>query len=116
MSTMTTTATELPELASPDATALPPETDEVEYPEGNWIAQSVAHGDAVRQATTALHHHFRERQQVLVAMELMVYYQRDNNQAKLQPDVQVVFGVRRGDRSSFKVWEEGKAPDFVLEV
>ena len=113
---MTTTATELPKLASPGATALPPETDEVEYPEGNWIAQSVAHGDAVRQATTALHHHFRERQQVLVAMELMVYYQRGNNQAKLQPDVQVVFGVRRGDRSSFKVWEEGKAPDFVLEV
>ena len=116
MSTMTTTAMEHPGLASPDATALPPETDEVEYPEGNWIAQSVAHGDAVRQATTALHHHFRERQQVLVAMELMVYYQRDNNQAKLQPDVQVVFGVRRGDRSSFKVWEEGKVPDFVLEV
>ncbi|MCY4535225.1 MAG: Uma2 family endonuclease [Bryobacterales bacterium] len=116
MSTMTTTAMEHPGLASPDATALPPETDEVEYPEGNWIAQSVAHGDAVRKATTALHHHFRERQQVLVAMELMVYYQRDNNEAKLQPDVQVVFGVRRGDRSSFKVWEEGKAPDFVLEV
>ena len=113
---MTTTATGLPKLASPGATALPPETDEVEYPEGNWIAQSVAHGDAVRQAATALHHHFRERQQVLVAMELMVYYQRGNNQAKLQPDVQVVFGVRRGDRSSFKVWEEGKAPDFVLEV
>ena len=29
----------------------------------------------------------------------------------------MVFGVGRdGDRSSFRVWEEGKAPDFVLEV
>ena len=27
-----------------------------------------------------------------------------------------MFGVKRGNRSSFKVWEEGKAPGFVLEV
>jgi len=114
--TMATTETDLPALASPAPTAAPLEADEVEYPEGNWIAQSISHGDAVRQAATALHHHLRERQDVLVAMELMVYYQRGNNKAKLQPDVQVVFGVRRGDRSSFRVWEEGKAPDFVLEV
>jgi len=49
-------------------------------------------------------------------MELMVYYQLGNNAAKLQPDVQVVFGVGRGNRSSYRVWEEGKPPDFVLEV
>ena len=116
MSTITSTGTELPALASPAATAVPPETEAVEYPEGNWIAQSVAHGDAVGQASTALQHHFRERQNVLVAMELMVYYQSGNSEAKLQPDVLVVFGTQRGDRSSFKVWEEGKAPDFVLEV
>ena len=31
--------------------------------------------------------------------------------------MQVVFGVgRSGNRSSYKVWDEGKAPDFVLEV
>ena len=41
---------------------------------------------------------------------------RGNDKVWLQPDVQVVFGVKRGNRSSFKVWEEGKAPDFVLEV
>ena len=116
MSTITTTGTVLPALASPAATAVPPETEAVEYPEGNWIAQSVAHGDAVGQASTALQHHFRERQNVLVAMELMVYYQSGNSEAKLQPDVLVVFGAQRGNRSSFKVWEEGKAPDFVLEV
>ena len=113
---MATPRTELPTLASPGATAVPPATDEVEYPEGNWIAQSVAHGVAVRQAAAALDLHFRERSEVLVAMELMVYYQLDNSAAKLQPDVQVVFGVGRGNRSSYKVWEEGKPPDFVLEV
>ena len=117
MSTMGTTETELPARSSPSATAVAPERDEVEYPEGHWIAQSVGHGDAVRQAATALHYYFRERADVLVAMELVVYYQRGNNKVWLQPDVQVVFGVEHcGSRGSFRVWEEGKAPDFVLEV
>ena len=113
---MATKETELPTLASPDADAVPPASDEVEYPEGHWIAQSVAHGVTVRQAASALDLHFRERSDVLVAMEVMVYYQYGDNTAKLQPDVQVVFGVGRGNRSSYRVWEEGKAPDFVLEV
>ena len=114
---MAATETELPALTSPGATAVAPEPDEIEYPEGHWIAQSVGHGDAVRQAATALDYYFGERTDVLVAMELVVYYQRGNNQVWLQPDVQVVFGVEHcGSRGSFKVWEEGKAPDFVLEV
>ena len=91
--------------------------DAVEYPERHWIAQSVAHGYAVRLATVGLDQHFRDREDVLVAMELVVYYQRGDNTAWLRPDVQVVFGVQRGvQRSTFKVWEEGTAPDFVLEV
>ena len=107
----------LPSAATDARDAALPEPDGVEYPEGRWIAQSVWHGDAVRQATDALVSHFSGRQDVLVAMELVVYYQRGNNKAHLQPDLQVVFGVGRGgDRSSFRVWEEGKAPDFVLEV
>ena len=91
--------------------------DAVEYPERHWTAQSVSHGYAVRLATVALDQHFRDREDVLVAMELVVYYERGDNTAWLRPDVQVVFGVQRGiQRSTFKVWEEGKAPDFVLEV
>lgn len=105
--------------AAPSAVAEPvvSEPDGVEYPEGHWIAQSVWHGDAVRLATAALHHHFRDRTDALVAMELVVYYEFGNNRARLQPDVLVAFGVGRGgNRRTFKAWEEGKAPDFVLEV
>ena len=109
------TETEVPTL-TPSAAAAVREPEDVEYPEGNWIAQSVWHGDAVSQATVALNHHFRERENVLVAMELVVYYERGNDKVCLQPDVQVVFGVQRGNRSSYKVWEEGKVADFVLEV
>ena len=110
------TETDVPALRSPATAATAPKPDEVEYPEGHWVAPSVSHGVAVRQAATALDYHFQEREDVLVAMELVVYFQRGQAEAKLQPDVQVVFGVGRANRSSFKVWEEGKAPDFVLEV
>ncbi len=116
MSFTPTTEAEVPALTSPAAATAAPEPEDVEYPEGQWVAQSLWHGDAVRQATAALDHHFRERQDTLVAMEVRVYYVRGNDKVWLQPDVQVVFGVKRGNRSSFKVWEEGKAPDFVLEV
>ena len=103
--------------ASSAAEAASREHDGVEYPERHWIAQSVWHGDVVRQATDALRNHFRDREDVLVAMELAVYFKRGDDTAWLQPDVQVVFGVGRGgNRSSLKVWEERKAPDFVLEV
>lgn len=80
------------------------EPDQVELQERRWISQSVWREDAVIQAGTALRH----REDVPVSMELVVYYQRGDNTARLHPDVQVVFGVGRGgSRSSYKVWGEG---------
>ena len=116
MSITASTATQLPAVPSAGPEAAPRESDEVDYPEGHWTAQSVWQGDAVWQATAALRNHFRDRADVLVAMTLVVYYERGDNTAWLQPEVLVVLGVGRGNRSSYKVWEEGKAPDFVLEV
>lgn len=102
---------------SPVTKAVAPEPDFVEYPDRLWVAQSTWHGEAVGLATVALRQHFRARADVLVAMALVVYYERGDSRAWLRPDVQVVFGVERDvPRSTFKVWEEGKVPDFVLEV
>lgn len=75
-------STELSLVASPAAEAVASEPDAVEYPERHWIAQSVWHGDGVRLATAALHHHFNDRDNVLVAMELVVYYERGNHRAR----------------------------------
>ena len=117
MSASALTDTQVPAVPAEDVAAELPQANEVEYPEGHWVAQSVSHGDAVEQATGALRHQFRQRPDVLVAMELAVYYQRGDNQACLQPDVQVVHGVGRSpSRSTYRVWDEGKPPDFVLEV
>ncbi|MDE0103427.1 MAG: Uma2 family endonuclease [Bryobacterales bacterium] len=110
---MVSSSTEYSSLAEVAAS----EPDAVDYPDRNWTAPSLWHGDAVAMAKSALGHQFRERDDVLVAMELVVYYERGNNRAWLQPDVQVVFGVESVEnRETFKVWKEGKAPDFVLEV
>ena len=117
MAVTASSCTKLSAVASPVAEAAAAASDAVEYPEGHWIAQSVWHGDAVILATAASHHNFRDHDDVLVAMELVVCYEFGNNRAWLQPDVLVAFGVGRGgNRRTFKVWEEGKAPDFVLEV
>ena len=109
--------TESSEVATPLAETAAPEPDAAEYPERQWVAQSTWHGDAVGLATTALKQRFRDRENVLVAMELVIYYQLGNDRVWLRPDVQVVFDVQRDvKRSTYKLWEEGKAPDFVLEV
>ena len=114
---MASGSTQYSAVPAPVAGAVASEPDAVEYPERQWVAQSLWHGDAVAQAKTALQQHFRNRDDVLVAMELAVYYEHGDEQTWVQPDVQVVFGVERErQRSSYKVWEEGKPPDFVLEV
>ncbi len=101
MSFTPTTETEATALTPPATAASAREPAEVEYPEGQWAAQSVVwHGDAVRQAATALQHHFRECEDVLVGMDLVVYYRRGDNKLSLQ----VVFRVGRGNRSTFRVW------------
>ena len=110
-------STQYSAVPAPVAGAVASEPDALEYPGRHWIAQSLWHGDAVAQARTALRQHFRKRDDVLVAMELAVYFEHGDEETWLQPDVLVVFGVERGrERSSYKVWAEGKAPDFVLEV
>ena len=63
-----------------------------------------------------LRHHFRGRRDVYVSGNLLLYYQKGNPRAAVAPDVFVVLGVSNADRSSYRLWEEPKGPDFVLEI
>ena len=47
---------------------------------------------------------------------MFLYYQESNPRAVVAPDVFVVVGAPVHKRHSYKLWEESKAPDFVLEV
>ena len=51
-----------------------------------------------------------------VSGNLLLYYEKGNPRAAVAPDVFVVLGVSNADRSSYRLWEEPKGPDFVLEI
>ena len=83
------------------------------------MAESDAQLGTMLYLLTALRIHYRDRADVFVGGDLFVYYEEGNPSAVVAPDVMVAFGVgKREDtpRESYRLWEEPKGPDFVLEV
>ena len=95
---------------------LPPAA--IEYPEsdGKPLAENDPQLHAIHYAFGALRLHYAARADVYVSADLLVYYEEGNPRVSVAPDVFVVFGVEDRMRGNYKVWEEGKGPDFVLEV
>lgn len=92
---------------------------EIEYPDadGKPMAESDQARDYLTYATKVLEIYFQDSLNVYVSGNLFVYYEKGNPKAVVAPDVFVVFGVNKGERRSYKTWEEGdKAPNFVLEI
>ena len=52
----------------------------------------------------------------LVAAAILVYPEEGNVDNRISPDVLVAIGAGCHNRMSYKMWEEGKPPDWVLEV
>ena len=52
----------------------------------------------------------------LVAAAILVYPEEGNVDNRISPDVLVAFGLGTHNRGAYMVWEEGKPPDWVLEV
>ena len=93
----------------------------VEYPysDGRPLAESEAQLRAIVYLVAALYVHFRDRSDVYVGADMFIYHEQGNPEAVVAPDVFVVIGApKREDdpRLSYKLWEEPKGPDFVLEV
>ena len=90
----------------------------VHYPssDGRPMAESDFQRTPLTYAVDRLRHHFRGRRDVYVSGNLLLYYQKGNPRAAVAPDVFVVLGVSNADRSSYRLWEERKGPDFVLEI
>jgi Uma2 family endonuclease len=60
---------------------------------------------------------FAEEANVFVAGDLLWYPQEGDNKTRMAPDAMVVFGRPKGDRGSYKMWEEDNiAPQVVFEV
>jgi len=60
---------------------------------------------------------FRDREDVFVAGDLFWYPVEGRPDIRMAPDVMIVFGRPKGDRPSYKQWEEENiAPQVVFEV
>lgn len=95
----------------------PVECDDDGYPyrDGRPV-ESTLHDDLRIYAKGALRERYAERADVFVASDLGLFFERGDRRALLVPDVLVSFGVDREHRLSYKAWEEGTTPDFVLEL
>ena len=104
------------DLSGPGPHYAPPRR--VHYPESNGLplAETRFQYDSLTYAAGALDVHFRERSDVAVEGNRLLYYVEGDPRSRVAPDVFVVFGVPKRRRRTYLLWEEGKVPDFVLEV
>ena len=105
--------------ASPNHDGEIVEDPSIEYPssDGEPMAENDWQYTALTDTVSTLRVHFQDRPDVYVAGDMLVYYEVNNNQARVAPDVYAVFGVSGNHRRhSWFVWREGKAPDFVMEI
>ena len=88
------------------------------YPssDGRPLAESDWQLHAILDAVAVLDLHFKDRPDVYVSGDLLIYYEEGKPRKCVAPDVFVVLGAARRRRMIYKLWEEPKAPDFVLEV
>jgi Uma2 family endonuclease len=102
------------------ATALSRETKpEIIYPDsdGEPIARNTVQYQYIIAMQVGLDAMFVDNPDVLVAADLFWYPVEGRPDIKNAPDVMVAFGRPKGDRGSYRQWEEnGVAPQVVFEI
>ncbi len=99
----------------------PPEI-EVDYPEGTPMPEGYLHHRRRVELEWALRHWFDRRGDDVgawVCCDINIYYKKGDIKTVVAPDVAVAFGVDAAAQeaeNTFRVWDVGAAPCFVLEV
>lgn len=101
---------ETPGSASTQESLLYPDTD------GKPMAVSDTHRFTLTQLLGRLEQFFRETPEVYVSGDILMYYLEGDPRKAISPDALVAFGIGQKRRRTYLVWEEGKPPDFVLEL
>ncbi len=96
----------------------PTDDEGLYYPEtdGRPLAETDIHLDVIFNTTDKLKTHYATQDDVYVTGNLLIYDIPGKTSRSISPDIMVVFGIEKKRRRTYKVWEEGKAPDFVMEV
>ena len=96
-----------------------PSGAEIDYPSSDGEPMAESERQLIPMAGTffILRDWFRDRPDVYIGCDLLIYYRKGDNGVRVAPDVFAVFGASGNHpRDTWKLWEEGKAPDFVLEI
>ena len=101
-----------------------PGPDELRLPscEDEPVPQNTRQLAVILDCFDCLRRRWRGRRDVFVGSDQFVYWDKDYDSrdnpdnSPAAPDVYVALGVANRHRNSYVVWEEGKPPDFVLEV
>src|SRR5438046_3156921 len=100
-------------------TALIESRPEIEYPDsdGQPMGETGIHVSVVLTLLGVLRRYFADRPRVDVHANMFLYYVEGDPSQNVASDLFVTLDVpadRR--RHTFKVWNEGKAPDLIIEV
>lgn len=80
------------------------------------MAWSLCQGRAMVDAEYPIRFRYESRDDVFVSIDLLVYYSEGPWPKSVAPNVFVSFGVPSYPREVYRIEEEGKPPDWVLEV
>ena len=96
----------------------PTDDEGIYYPErdGKPLAETDLHRIHIIDTYQKLEAFYEDSDNVYVSGNLLIYDVPWKTQRSILPDVLVAFGIEKKMRRTYKIWEEGKAPDFVMEV
>ena len=94
----------------------PTETTDL-YPEsdGKPMADTDLHLYWIKRVQDMLETYFSQHPEVYISGNIMMYDIEGPMRTAVSPDILVAFGLGQKFRRTYKVWEEGKPPDFVME-
>ena len=97
------------------AAAMTAEEEDAYYPssDGRPMAENMWQAEAILNAAIDLR---AALPRALVAADILLYPEEGNRANSIAPDVLVALGLGMEERFSYRVWREGKPPDWVLEV
>ena len=87
-----------------------PDSDDLPMAWNDYEHRTICH------AAEALRDHFRDRPDMHVRGDMFIHFEPWPKMKRVVPDILVVRGVKELCRSSYKLRDVGKPPDFVLEI
>jgi Uma2 family endonuclease len=88
------------------------------YPtsDGRPMAETDFHRQLMTALIETLEDWYATKSDVYVSGNLLLFYVPENKRKHVSPDVFVVFGVPKGQRLNYLLWEEGHGPSVVIEL